>query len=114
MEWWSKLATEFTVTVIAGVFAPPVIAAILLLGRTTRAWLKKPWLVSVLTTTFIATIVSVVFWTLIGGLSFSDVGSIKEVGVLNSTDLLNAHWQTIQNTKDEVKVKYICYASFEI
>jgi hypothetical protein len=62
---WSKILTELTAAVIAGIFGPPIIAALLSLNSQAREWLKLPWVISALITVSVATIVSTAVWAIL-------------------------------------------------
>jgi hypothetical protein len=62
---WERILSEIAAAVIAGIFAPPIVAMFLSLNQRAREWLKEPWVVSALTTISIATIVSVLVWAVL-------------------------------------------------
>ena len=92
---WGKIASEVIGVVLAGVFGPPIIALVLRFNQKARKdWLSRPWVVSALTTTWVATVVSIIIWFLLAhSLSSSppevvaDIGATK-AGLINLQERL--------------------------
>ena len=64
MEWETVFHDLFG-AVIAGVFAPPIIAAIASMNEKTRVWIRRPQVAAILMAVPVATLTSIFIWLML-------------------------------------------------